>query len=897
MKKIAILGITLVMILSTVTVIGTTSNNFEETVTEIFEDEENQSSECNCYNGYQVIEFPEKTPEQLAKMDLNAEPPIPPDSLPSQFSWKNYGGDWTTPAKDQASCGSCWAFGALGGLEAAINLASGYDDLDLDLSEQYVLSCLPAAGSCSGGWMSEAIEYIYSTSPGSTGNGINGVPIESCMPYTATDYVPCSDKCDDWDYLTNPPQPDNKLWQIEDYGITSINPTDPAGWDLLKSWVFTYGPIVVDIYASSGWSSFGWSNHNPTDVYEGTESYTTNHAQVLCGWVDDASVYNGGYWILKNSWGSGFGYGGFLNVAYGCLRIGDRDVTWVTAPEWPQDQGGGPGPVNVNMAVFANFVYESEDHTQYPHPGETVEFTDISDGDIALCEWDFDGDNIIDSTSRYPEWTYSTEGDYKVTLTVYHERGLSSNRSKIIGIRENWPPVAVLPREYAGNGLSYSFDGRYSYDLDDGAITSYHWDFDDGTTSNEQYLTHQFPEGDRIYDVVLTVTDVSGAEDSATCLLKIDQTVPPETELVYAPIGALDTDWYRTTPRFLLEATDWTEVISTYYRIDEESWHEYNEDQLIPVSSEGIHNFEYYSVDYYGNEEEVKSETVKIDKTKPTINAIITGGEMKNGWYLEPVTIELTASDDLSGLSEIKYSIDYGEWITYSGPIMIGQGHHVFRAFAADEASNIKDLDDPMHIKIDTDNPETSCGFIGEGNDNIFYKTVEIYLTPLDQGSGIESTYYKIDDGVGGFELYTNALTVNELGEHTITYYSVDKVGNEEVKKTTTFTISEINFDMQISQPENALYLFGIKLINLGKPIVIGKLTIKAEFDSFTTAPAVVDHVEFFVDDVSKTIVDSAPYEWEIDENLLGGHELKVIAYTSEGSTQTKTIEGIFLVF
>ena len=143
------------------------------------------NSKCDCVlidGKYAVMKaFPPKSQEMLDMMLVDPEPTVAATDLPSSFSWKSFGGDWTTPAKDQENCGSCWAFGALGGMEAAINIAKGDPDFDVDLSEQYVLACLSAAGSCSGGWMSEAIAYIHSTNPGSTGNSINGCPKESCL--------------------------------------------------------------------------------------------------------------------------------------------------------------------------------------------------------------------------------------------------------------------------------------------------------------------------------------------------------------------------------------------------------------------------------------------------------------------------------------------------------------------------------------------------------------------------------------------------------------------------------------------------------------------------------------------------------------------------------------------
>lgn len=299
---------------------------------------ETSGSDADNYNENNIVyptmtDMPPRSPEILKIMDPDPQPTMNVDDLPSQFNWCNYdGGDWSSPAKDQASCGSCWDFSALGGLEAAINIASGRPDLDIDLSEQYVLSCLGAAGSCSGGWMSEALQYIQSTDPGNTGNSINGVTIESCMPYTATDSVPCNDKCSDWDYITDPPQPDNKLWEIESWGVTSISEDSQSGWDLIKTWLITHGPVITDIYVG-GWGSF-WSNNNdPNDVYEQDDSGITNHGVLICGWVDDTTVVNGGYWIIKNSWGQGWGYNGFGNIAYGCNSVGTRDLSWVEAPD------------------------------------------------------------------------------------------------------------------------------------------------------------------------------------------------------------------------------------------------------------------------------------------------------------------------------------------------------------------------------------------------------------------------------------------------------------------------------------------------------------------------------------------------------------------------------------
>lgn len=272
--------------------------------------------------------------------EINSKLPVNTLNLPDSFSWTDYeGGDWTTYVKNQGNCG-CVAFCALGAMEAAINIAKGDPNFDRELSEQYVLSCLPDADSCSGGWASEVIRLIKDAGP--SGNNINGCPLESCMPYQADDTIPCDEKCVNWDYYTVPPKEDNILWQIKNYGVTTIAEDDPNGWNLLKNWCLNYGPIIVDIYASNSWINYWSSHHSSYDVYQQDDSGTTNNAQLLCGWVDDSSILNGGYWILKNSWGTSWGYNGFSNIAYGCNSLGTRDVTWVETMEWENNPPNNP---------------------------------------------------------------------------------------------------------------------------------------------------------------------------------------------------------------------------------------------------------------------------------------------------------------------------------------------------------------------------------------------------------------------------------------------------------------------------------------------------------------------------------------------------------------------------
>jgi rhodanese-related sulfurtransferase len=285
------------------------------------------------------------------------------NSNPSSFSWNNLDGeDWTTPAKNQGQCGSCWAFSAISSMESSINIAKGDPDFDLDLSEQYVLSCLGAAGSCGGGHTDSALAYIISTNSGNTGNGINGVPLESCMPYTGSDIAPCSSKCSEWDTHHVPPLEDDTLWQLDSYNVLNLNGENPSHREIVKQSLIEYGPMCAYMTANTAFANFWGNNHDPNSYYP-DPGYVgpSNHAVQLVGYKDDSSIDNGGYWILKNSWGSSFGYDGFFNVEYGGLHIGDVTM-YVVAPEWEDPVDPEIVKINLSYPIGGEIFKEGEMH-------------------------------------------------------------------------------------------------------------------------------------------------------------------------------------------------------------------------------------------------------------------------------------------------------------------------------------------------------------------------------------------------------------------------------------------------------------------------------------------------------------------------------------------------------
>jgi hypothetical protein len=178
------------------------------------------------------------------------------------------GGGWMTSIKNQR-CADCWAHSALGATEALANLYFN-QHLDLDLSEQELVSC-SGAGSCQyGGNTGLALSYVQTA----------GVVDEACFPESGRDES-CGNCC------ASPRE------RITITGFESLNPS--VGADNIKRMLISSGPLPFGII--SWW-----------------------HGLVLAGYRTEMGTGDT-IWILKNSWGTGWGENG-----YGYVKVPLNDI-------------------------------------------------------------------------------------------------------------------------------------------------------------------------------------------------------------------------------------------------------------------------------------------------------------------------------------------------------------------------------------------------------------------------------------------------------------------------------------------------------------------------------------------------------------------------------------------
>ena len=127
-----------------------------------------------------------------------------------------------------------------------------------------------------------------------------GVPGETCFPYVARD-DPCDDRCPEW--------------ESQLVGIAEYEKAEQSVQGLQEA--LQYGTVIVafDVYRDF--------DHYDSGVYEyAWGELRGGHAVLLVGYADVAGQYGGGYFIVKNSWGTGFGEGGFFRIGYSQVTEG-----------------------------------------------------------------------------------------------------------------------------------------------------------------------------------------------------------------------------------------------------------------------------------------------------------------------------------------------------------------------------------------------------------------------------------------------------------------------------------------------------------------------------------------------------------------------------------------------
>src|SRR3989454_791222 len=177
------------------------------------------------------------------------------------------------------------------------------------------------------------------------------------------------------------------------------------------------------------------------------------------------------------------------------------------------------------------------------------------------------------------------------------------------------------------------------------------------------------------------------------------------------------------------------------------------------------------------------------DSVPPVATVSLSGIRGTASWFVSPVDVTLTATDDSSGVASIHYRTDGGTWQLYRNPITVqGDGFHTIDYYATDLAGN-NETARTTSFQIDTVGPVSSAQVSGTlANDGSYLSPVTVTLTSSGATSGVQSEQYRIDRGP--WTAYSAPFTIGGNGTHVVDYFATDVAGNSETVRSQSIWIT-----------------------------------------------------------------------------------------------------------
>jgi len=280
-----------------------------------------------------------------------------------------------------------------------------------------------------------------------------------------------------------------------------------------------------------------------------------------------------------------------------------------------------------------------------------------------------------------------------------------------------------------------------------------------------------------------------------------DTTPPVTTATVAGPAGL--NGWYTGPSTVGFTATDdLSGVATTQYGVNGAPW---TTGTSVQLTTSGVYNILYQSIDVDENTETPKSVTVNLDSKAPVTTAGVNGPAGLNGWHTGPTTVNLTATDDLSGVAKTEYSLDSGQtWTNGTSVSLTTDAIYNLLYRSTDVAGNVE-TSESSTVMLDSTRPSIT----ETGPSTIFDDTQVVRVTIsgkiTDNLSGVDPTTAKfvVQDEYrrvhpsgqitiaadGSYSFMVPLRTFVKLSDtsrlYTIHVVAADYAGNRRVTQTT----------------------------------------------------------------------------------------------------------------
>lgn len=213
----------------------------------------------------------------------------------------------------------------------------------------------------------------------------------------------------------------------------------------------------------------------------------------------------------------------------------------------------------------------------------------------------------------------------------------------------------------------------------------------------------------------------------------------------------------------------------------------------------GPHSIAYRAVDNVGNVE-AQVHYVPFQVPPPPTPAVAYSGSSSGGGsgptYVSTSALAFSGgSPNGPGVASVQYSINGAAFQAASSSVTLPEGSYQVTIQVADLLGVVSDR--TITVNVDLTPPVTQIGFTGPvsttpGGGFAFPANSAVFLTaqdPVSSGvaSGVAQTLYAVDAAAPSVYLSTFTLSV---GTHTLTYYSVDNVGNVESARAASVAVS-----------------------------------------------------------------------------------------------------------
>ncbi len=648
-------------------------------------------------------------------------------SPPSAYDLRREGR--VTPVRSQDPFGTCWAFGSLSSVESNL-LVTGY--AACDLSEDN---------------LARTAGFDYSPYTGGGHELMAAAQLSRSGPVAEAD-DPYGDGAT--------PAGLQPRYRLHDMLYICSGEADRTA---IKNALMS--PSCGALYTTICWTDTAYRSDTCAYYYNGDA--ITNHAVTIVGWDDHYSAADfvdtppgDGAWIVKNSWGSAWGSGGYFYLSYYDVHAGDVACSFVA---------GAVGDYT----------------TIYQH--DPLGWVESWGWDGATTQWGANDFTAVEAGRLVSVGFYTNAPNtaYRIFTAAAHDDARTARGSGTMANMGYHTVELTTPLTLAA-GEAFSVIVELSHADSDylQAVEAATPGYSSAavTTAGQSWMSL---DGSTWYDVSAAGYGIN------VCIKAFMRPAANDGEAPDTTLSGASSGWSTTPVTLALSADDgdgWG-VLYSETSLDEGDW---RQGTRRVVAEDGVHTVAYRSVDRAGNVEQAGRVEVLVDGTPPRTTTV----RRVTGWSRHAVKVRLRGADATSGVQRVEYRIDGGAWTHYRKPVVVSrQGKTAVSYRSVDVSGNVESPAHVETVRIDRDGPRTAA--LGSaGGERGRAVTFRFRVTDRTEKARVIIRVFSETKLVGtlkaGWRVCGSAQTYVWKkcslagGKYTWKVYATDEAGNTQVK-------------------------------------------------------------------------------------------------------------------